>query len=57
MVQSSAFNGTDGADVYKAGLLEVRPAEHMALVHNRPLPLTVRELALLAELARNSERF
>jgi DNA-binding response OmpR family regulator len=42
--------------VYRAGTLEVRPAEHMALVHEKPLQLTVRELALLSELARNSER-
>jgi DNA-binding response OmpR family regulator len=42
--------------VYRAGALEVRPGEHMALAGNRPLSLTVRELALLAELARNSER-
>jgi DNA-binding response OmpR family regulator len=42
--------------VYRAGRLEIRPAEHAALVDGRPLALTVRELALLAELARNSER-
>ncbi len=60
MVESSGFNGTNGATganaVYRAGLLEVRPAEHMALVHNRPLPLTVRELALLAELPQLGAR-
>src|SRR5918992_4003796 len=42
--------------VYRAGRLEIRPAEHAALADGRPLPLTVRELALLSELARNSER-
>jgi DNA-binding response OmpR family regulator len=42
--------------IYRAGALEVRPGEHLALAGNRPLPLTVRELALLAELARNSEK-
>jgi DNA-binding response OmpR family regulator len=42
--------------VYRAGRLEIRPGEHAALADGRPLPLTVRELALLSELARNSER-
>ncbi len=36
--------------------LEVRPADHAALVDGRPLTLTVRELELLAELAQNPER-
>jgi DNA-binding response OmpR family regulator len=49
---------TDGSDngVYRAGRLEIRPADHAAFADGRPLPLTVRELALLSELARNSER-
>ena len=45
----------DDTPVY-AGRLEVRPAEHTALVDGRPLILTVRELQLLSELARNAER-
>jgi DNA-binding response OmpR family regulator len=49
--QSGSGNG-----VYRAGRLEIRPAEHAAFADGRPLPLTVRELALLSELARNSER-
>jgi DNA-binding response OmpR family regulator len=53
-------SGTDLAlasnGVYVAGELEVRPAEHMALAGDRPLPLTVRELALLSELARHGNR-
>ena len=45
----------DHAPVY-AGRLEIRPADHAALVDGRPLMLTVRELQLLAELAHNPER-
>ncbi len=41
---------------YVAGELEVRPGEHMALAGDRPLSLTVRELALLSELARHGNR-
>ena len=36
--------------------LEVRPAEHAAIVDGRPLRLTVRELEVLTELAQNPER-
>ena len=39
-----------------AGRLEIRPADHAALVDGRPLTLTVRELQLLTELAQNAER-
>ena len=39
-----------------AGRLEIRPADHAALVDGRPLILTVRELQLLTELAHNAER-
>jgi DNA-binding response OmpR family regulator len=46
---------TDQSPVY-AGRLEVRPADHAALVDGRPLSLTVRELQLLTELAQNAER-
>jgi DNA-binding response OmpR family regulator len=45
----------DSAPVY-AGRLEIRPADHAALVDGRPLLLTVRELQLLSELAQNAER-
>ena len=45
----------DDKPVY-AGRLEVRPAEHAALVDGRPLILTVRELQVLTELAQNAER-
>ena len=48
---------TDGdlTPVY-AGRLEIRPADHAALVDGRPLTLTVTELQLLTELAHNAER-
>jgi DNA-binding response OmpR family regulator len=38
------------------GRLEIRPADHAALADGRPLTLTVRELQLLTELARNPAR-
>jgi DNA-binding response OmpR family regulator len=47
--------GADQTPVY-AGRLEIRPADHAALVDGRPLVLTVRELQLLTELAHNAER-
>lgn len=47
--------GGDQSPVY-AGRLEIRPADHAALVDGRPLVLTVRELQLLTELAHNAER-
>lgn len=47
--------GEDMTPVY-AGRLEIRPADHAALVDGRPLTLTVRELQLLTELAHNAER-
>ena len=45
----------DRAPVY-ADRLEIRPADHAALVDGRPLMLTVREFQLLTELALNAER-
>lgn len=47
--------GEDLTPVY-AGRLEIRPADHAALVDGRPLILTVRELQLLTELAHHAER-
>jgi len=40
----------------RAGRLEIRPADHAALVDGRPLSLTVRELQVLIELAHNANR-
>ena len=44
------------AEVLRAGPLEVRPAESLALAGGRPLTLSVREYALLVELARRPGR-
>ncbi|MGH2603772.1 MAG: winged helix-turn-helix domain-containing protein [Dehalococcoidia bacterium] len=40
----------------RAGPLEVRPGQHTALVDGKPLRLTVKELALLTELAEHPDR-
>jgi DNA-binding response OmpR family regulator len=40
----------------RAGELEIRPAEFMALASGRRLQLTVRELELLTALAERSDR-
>lgn len=53
--QTAPVIGRDPTPVY-AGRLEVRPADHVALVDGRPLVLTVRELELLTELAHHAER-
>ena len=42
--------------VFRAGELEIRPAEFVALAAGRPLPLTVRELQLLTALAERPGR-
>jgi DNA-binding response OmpR family regulator len=42
--------------VLREGRLEIRPAEFVALVDDRPIALTVRELSLLAALARRAGR-
>jgi DNA-binding response OmpR family regulator len=54
-VSTIALANGDQTPVY-AGRLEIRPADHAALVDGRPLVLTVRELQLLTELAQNAER-
>jgi DNA-binding response OmpR family regulator len=43
-------------EVMVMGQLEVRPAESIALAAGRPLNLSVREFALLVELARRRDR-
>jgi DNA-binding response OmpR family regulator len=43
-------------DVVRVGRLEIRPSEHTALLGDVPLVLTVREAALLAELASHPDR-
>jgi len=47
---------THGNDVLRAGELEVRPADHLALARGRALALSVRELELLAALVRRQGR-
>jgi DNA-binding response OmpR family regulator len=47
---------TEGSDVIRAGDLEVRPADHLALVRGRALTLSVTELDLLAALVRRQGR-
>jgi DNA-binding response OmpR family regulator len=47
---------THEPEVLRAGDLEVRPDEHIALAGGRALSLSVRELALLAALARRQGR-
>jgi len=54
-ISTIPLTGLDQTPVY-AGRLEIRPADHAALVDGRPLVLTVRELQLLTELAHNAER-
>ena len=46
----------EGSEVIRAGDLEVRPADHLALARGRALSLSVRELDLLAALARRQGR-
>jgi DNA-binding response OmpR family regulator len=47
---------TQASEVLRAGDLEVRPADHLALVKGRALSLSVRELELLAALVRRKGR-
>jgi DNA-binding response OmpR family regulator len=43
-------------EVLRAGELEVRPADHLALAAGRTLSLSMRELELLAALVRRQDR-
>jgi DNA-binding response OmpR family regulator len=47
---------THESEVLRAGDLEVRPADHLALAKGRALSLSVRELELLAALVRRKGR-
>ena len=47
---------THQPEVLRAGDLEVRPAEHLALAKGRALSLSERELGLLAALVRRQGR-
>ena len=44
------------AEILRAGPLEVRPDESLALAQGRPLNLSVREFSVLVELARRPGR-
>jgi DNA-binding response OmpR family regulator len=49
--------GTESSSPHlAAGRLQIRPAEHAALVDGRPLSLTMRELQLLVTLASHPQR-
>lgn len=43
-------------EIVQVGRLEIRPDEHTVLLDGVPLVLTVRELALLSELAAHTDR-
>ena len=47
---------TSSADIIRAGELEIRPSDHLAVAGGRTLALSVRELELLAALARSPDR-
>src|SRR5215216_3749873 len=47
---------THESEVLRAGALEVRPTDHLALAQGRALSLSVRELDLLAALVRRQGR-
>lgn len=55
-MELASQTGADGAEVLKAGVLEIRPAEGLALASGRALRLSVREFGLLCELARSQDR-
>ena len=43
-------------EIVQAGTLEIRPDQHTVLLDGVPLTLTLRELALLCELAHHADR-
>jgi DNA-binding response OmpR family regulator len=47
---------THETEVLRAGDLEVRPADHLAVARGRAMALSMRELALLAALVRRQGR-
>jgi DNA-binding response OmpR family regulator len=47
---------SEQVEVLTAGELEIRPSEHLARARGRTLVLSVRELELLAALARRPDR-
>jgi DNA-binding response OmpR family regulator len=55
-MQSMAQHVAPAGEVIKAGELEVRPSEFLAIAGGRALSLSIRELDLLAALARRPDR-
>src|SRR5947208_6858800 len=51
-----ALSADSRMDVLRAGPLEIRPDEHLARAGGRALMLSIRELRLLTELARRTDR-
>ena len=49
-------NGRTAGEVIRTGELEIRPSEYLALAGGRALRLSLRELELLAALARREGR-
>ena len=47
---------TNDAEVLRAGALEVRPQDHVVRAGDRTVAMSVRELELLAALARQTGR-
>ena len=56
MQQMRRDNGGAPSEILAVGELEIRPADHLALANGRALSLSVRELDLLAALARREGR-
>jgi DNA-binding response OmpR family regulator len=56
MQQMRRDNGGVPAEVLAVGELEIRPSDHLAFANGRTLSLSVRELDLLAALARREGR-
>ncbi len=50
------MGSSDEEEVLRAGDLEIRPAEYLVLARGRALALSLRELELLAALARRQGR-
>jgi DNA-binding response OmpR family regulator len=56
MQQARQDNGSASSEVLAVGDLEIRPTDHLAFADGRSLSLSVRELDLLAALARREGR-
>jgi DNA-binding response OmpR family regulator len=52
----TATKATPRGEVIEVGPLQILPEEHLARAEGRPLMLSIRELRLLTELARRTDR-